>query len=90
VAALVLDALVLGSLFGRIGELGLTPNRVAAIGLNALLIINLAVTAWLSIRLLIGHAPVSRLVRWQTSYLPVFGVWAGFVVLVVPVVFGFA
>ncbi len=90
VAALVLDALVLGSLVGRIGELGLTPNRIAAIGLNALLIVNLAVTAWLSIRLLIGRAPASRLVRWQTSYLPVFGVWAAVVVLVVPALFGFA
>lgn len=89
-AALVLDALVLGSLVARIGELGLTPNRVAAIGLNALLIINLAVTAWLSIRLLIGRAPISGLVRWQTSYLPVFAVWAATVVLVVPVLFGFA
>lgn len=90
VPALVLDALVLGSLVARIGELGLTPNRVAAIGLNALLIINLAVTAWLSIRLLIGRAPISGLVRWQTSYLPVFAVWAAAVVLVVPVLFGFA
>lgn len=90
VAALVLDALVLGSLVGRIGELGLTPNRVAAIGLNALLIVNLAGTAWLSIRLVIRRAPVSRLVRWQTSYLPVFGVWAAVVVLMVPVLFGFA
>ena len=89
-AALVLDALVLGSLVARIGELGLTPNRVAAIGLNALLIINLAVTAWLSVRLLIGRAPVSRLVRWQTAYLPVFALWAAFVVLVVPALFGFA
>lgn len=89
VAALLLDALVFGSLVARIGELGLTPNRVAAIGLNALLIVNLAVTAWLSIRLLIGRAPVSRMVRWQTSYLPVFAIWAAVVVLVVPVLFGF-
>ena len=90
VAALVLDALVFGSLVARIGDLGLTPNRVAAIGLNALLIVNLAVTAWLSIRLLIGRAPVSRLVRWQTSYLPVFAVWAAFVALALPPLFGFA
>ncbi len=89
-AALLLDALVFGSLVARIGELGLTPNRVAAIGLNALLFINLAGTAWLSIRLLIGRASISRLVRWQTSYLPVFAVWAAFIVMVVPILFGLA
>jgi hypothetical protein len=33
---------------------------------------------------------VSRLVRWQTSYLPVFAVWAAFVVLALPPLFGFA
>jgi hypothetical protein len=90
VAALVLDALVLGSLLVRVGELGLTPNRVAALGLNALLIVNLAVTAYLSVRLLAGRAPASRLVSWQTSYLPVFAIWAALVVLVLPGLFGFA
>jgi hypothetical protein len=90
VAALLLDLLVLGSMLARIGELGLTPNRVAALGLNLLLVVDLAVTAWLSIRLLARRSTAARLERWQTAYLPVFGVWAVVVVLVLPAVFGFA
>src|SRR4051812_6191059 len=81
-AALVLDLLVLGSLLARIGELGLTPNRVAALGLNVLLVVNLAGTAWSSARLLTGRATAAGLERWQTGYLPAFGLWAAFVVLV--------
>jgi hypothetical protein len=51
-SALVLDAMVLGAMVARIGDLGLTPNRVAALGLNLVLLVNLAAAAWLSVRFL--------------------------------------
>jgi hypothetical protein len=90
IAAVVLDLLVLVSMFARIGELGLTPNRVAALGLNLILLVNLVVTAWLIGRLLAGRDPAARVERWQTGYLPVFAVWVLLVVLVLPALFGFA
>jgi hypothetical protein len=90
VAAIVLDVLVLVSMFARIGEFGFTANRVAALGLNVLLLVNLAVTAWLILRLLTGRASAVRLERWQTGYLPVFAAWVVLVVLALPPVFGFA
>ena len=88
-AAIVLDVLVLGSMLARVGEFGFTPNRVAALGLNLVLLVNLAVTAWLIGRLLGGKASAVRLERWQTGYLPVFAGWVIVVVLVVPGMFGF-
>jgi hypothetical protein len=90
VAALLLDLLVLASMLARIGDLGFTANRVAALGLNLLLVVDLAVTGWLSIRLMAGRATADRLERWQTDVLPVFGGWAAAVVLVLPPVFAFA
>lgn len=90
VAAVVLDALVLVSMFARIGEFGFTANRVAALGLNVVLLVNLIVTAWLIARLLAGRSQAIRLERWQTGYLPVFAGWVAVVVLVLPPVFGFA
>lgn len=89
VAAVVLDALVLVSMFGRVGEFGFTANRVAALGLNVILIVNLLGTAWLLGRQVSGRAPAVRLERWQTGYLPVFVVWVLFVVLALPPIFGF-
>jgi hypothetical protein len=90
VSALVLDVIVLGAMIARIGELGFTPNRTAALGLNVLLLVSLAGTAWLSTRFLTGHGTVHRLERWQTTYLPVFGVWAAAVVVVLPPLFSFS
>jgi hypothetical protein len=88
-SALVLDVMVLGAMVARIGDLGLTPNRVAALGLNLVLLVNLAGTAWLSIRFLTGGISFHRLERWQTSYLPIFALWAATVVAVLPPLFGF-
>jgi hypothetical protein len=89
VCALVLDLMVLGAMIARIGDLGFTPNRTAALGLNLVLLVNLAGAAWLSARFLTGRSRFQRLERWQTTYLPVFALWAAAVVVVLPPVFGF-
>ena len=89
VSALALDVMVLGAMVARIGDLGLTPNRTVALGLNLVLLVNLAGAAWLSLRFLRGQIAFHRLERWQTSYLPVFAVWIAVVVLVLPPVFAF-
>jgi hypothetical protein len=90
VAALLLDLVVLASMAARITDLGLTPNRVAALGLNLVLLVNLAGAACLLTRFLSGRGGLHPLERWQTGYLPVFAGWSAVVVLVLPLAFGFA
>ena len=90
VSALVLDVMVLGAMVARIGELGFTPNRTVALGLNLVLLVNLAGAAWLSVRFLTGRIAFHRLERWQTAYLPVFALWAATVVAVLPPLFAFS
>ncbi len=89
-AALLLDVLVLGSMVARIGDLGFTPNRTAALGLNVVLLVNLAGAALFSIRFLTGRSTFHRPTRWQTAYLPVLALWAATVVIVLPPLFGFS
>ena len=89
VSALLLDVMVLGSMVARIGELGFTPNRTAALGLNLVLLVNLAGAAFLSARFLTRRSTLHRLERWQTTYLPVFALWAATVVVILPPVFAF-
>ncbi len=87
VGALLADAAALWAIGARIGEFGLSPNRVAALGENVILLVNLAGSAVLYVRFLLGRGPFGRLERWQTSYLPVSSVWAALVVLVFPPLF---
>jgi hypothetical protein len=90
VSALVLDLMVLGAMVARIGDLGFTPNRTAALGLNLVLLVNLAGAALLAARFLAGRSTLHRLERWQTAYLPVFALWAATVVVVLPPAFAFS
>jgi len=89
VSALALDLMVLASIVARIGDLGFTANRTAVLGLNLVLLVNLAGAAWLSVRFLRGRTRLHRLERWQTGYLPVFALWAATVVVVLPLLFSF-
>ena len=89
VSALLLDLMVLLALVARIGDLGFTPNRAATLGLNLVLLVNLAVTAWRSMRFIAGKSTFHSVERWQTTYLPIFAIWAATVVVVLPPIFGF-
>jgi hypothetical protein len=89
VSALLADALALGAIATRITEFGFSPNRVAALGENVILLVNLAWSAVLYIRFLRGRGPFTPLERWQTSYVPVYAVWAAIVVIVFPPLFGY-
>ncbi len=90
VGALALDLMVLGSMIARIADFGFTPNRVVALGINLLLLFNLLWTARLSLRFLRGRSTLHQLEAWQMAYLPVFGAWAAFVVVLLPLLFRFA
>jgi hypothetical protein len=87
VSALIADAVALWAIAARITEFGFSPNRVAALGENVILLVNLAWSAVLYIRFLRGRGSFTGLERWQTDYLPVYAVWAAIVVIVFPPVF---
>jgi hypothetical protein len=89
VSALLADAVALWAIAARITEFGFTPNRVAALGENAILLVNLAWSAVLYIRFLRGRESFTALERWQTNYLPVYAAWAAIVVIAFPPVFGY-
>ena len=89
VSALLADAVALWAIAARITEFGFSPNRVAALGENVILLVNLAWSAVLYIRFLRGRGSFAGLERWQTDYLPVYAVWAAIVVIVFPPVFGY-
>jgi hypothetical protein len=89
VSALVVDGVALAAIAARISEFGFTPNRVAALGENLILLINLAWSAWLYACFLHHRGSFAVLERWQIAYLPVYSIWAALVVVMFPPVFGY-
>jgi hypothetical protein len=89
VSALLVDTLALLAMTARISEFGFTPNRVAALGENIILLVNLAWSAVVYTRFLSGRGPFTALERWQMAYLPVYSAWAAIVVILFPPLFSY-
>jgi hypothetical protein len=89
VSALVVDGVALWAIAARISEFGFSPNRVAALGENLILLVNLTWTAWLYARFVRRRGAFAVLERWQITYLPVYPIWASLVVMIFPPVFGY-
>jgi hypothetical protein len=87
ISALLADAVALWAIAARISEFGFSPNRVAALGENLILLVNLAWSAVLYLRFLRGRGSFTSLEKWQTDYLPVYVVWAAVVVIFFPPLF---
>ena len=60
VCALLVDAVALWAIAGRISDYGFSPNKVAALGENIILLVNLGWSAVLYARFLTGRAPFAK------------------------------
>jgi len=90
VAALAVDLLVLVAMVGRIGQFGASANKLASLGLNLILLVNLVGAGWLHARFVLGRARFAAVERWQTGFVPVYLAWAVVLLAVLPPVFRFA
>ncbi len=89
-AAILVDLVMLWAMAGRLLTWGATPNKIAGLGCNLLLLAHLTGSAWQYGRLCAGRASARGLERWQSLALPAFGVWALVVALAFPPAFGWA
>ena len=90
VLALVADGIALSGIVGRLAAYGFSPNKIAALGENIALMGNLILLAVAYFRFLSGRSRYQTVVDWQMRYLPAHAVWAAFVALAFPPLFGFA
>jgi len=87
IVTVIIDLIALSAIFYRLGTYGITPNRLAVLGSNVLILANLA---WIIIDLyrinfkkdLIGEVELTI-----SKYLPVYLIWILFVVFGFPLVF---
>jgi hypothetical protein len=88
--ALAVDAFALVNIAARLTEFGFSANKTAAIGLNLILMANLAWSAFLQAGFVRSRRSFEAVERWQMRYLPVYALWAAIVVIAFPPLFGFA
>jgi len=87
--ALVIDIVALTAILVRLQNFGITPNKVAALGENIMLLVNLVILSWLYIRYLTNKIDFKNLEKFQTSYLTIYAIWMAIVAFIFPLLFGF-
>ncbi|MDD9149083.1 permease prefix domain 1-containing protein [Sporolactobacillus sp. CQH2019] len=88
--ALMIDGVALSAILFRLSAFGITPNKIAALGENLTLLVNLGGLAWLYLRYFAKKIDFSRLEKWQTAYLYVYVIWMAVVAFAFPVIFHFS
>jgi hypothetical protein len=89
VTALIIDGVALSAILFRLSAFGITPNKVAALGENLVLLGNLAGLAWMYGGYFKKKINFTRLEKWQTDYLNVYLAWTAFVAFIFPIIFKF-
>lgn len=87
VLALIIDSVALSSIIFRLTSYGITPNRIAVLGVNILVWAHLLWIMLAYFRFLRARTGPSRIQDAITKYLPIYGGWAAFVVFVFPYLF---
>ncbi len=86
---IIVNGIALSAILFRISEWGITPNRLAVLGANILILTNLLLVSFRlfqTVQKKIGIREVGNII---VKYLPVYFIWALIVVFLFPFLFGF-
>ncbi|OKL38473.1 DUF4153 domain-containing protein [Pontibacter flavimaris] len=89
IVTVIVNSIALSAILFRIAEWGITPNRLAVLGSNILMLVHLLLVTRTLLRSLTKKEDMGAVGRTIAFYLPVYFVWAAVVVFLFPVIFGF-
>lgn len=86
---IVVNGVALSAIAFRISEWGITPNRMAVMGVNLLMLIHLLLVANKLIQTVRKNAQPDQVGITLVKYLPIYLIWTAIVVFLFPVIFNF-
>jgi hypothetical protein len=89
VVTIILNGIALSAILFRISAWGLTPNRLAVLGGNLLILSNLLLVAYRLFKTTKGVNDIEKVEESIVFFLPIYSVWTVFVTFVFPLIFGF-
>ena len=88
VITVIIDLIALSAIFYRLGTFGITPNRLAVLGSNILVLGNLILIIIDLYKVNFRKALIREVELSIAKYLPVYLIWIVFVIFGFPVIFG--
>ncbi|HBB91640.1 MAG TPA: hypothetical protein DC042_07945 [Bacteroidales bacterium] len=89
IVTIIVNGIALSAIIFRITEWGITPNRLAVLGGNLLILINLMMVTYQIFKSLKNVNELVSVENSIASFLPVYTVWTVVVTFIFPVLFGF-
>ena len=89
VVTIVINGIALSAILFRISEWGITPNRLAVLGGNILILINLLLVTFRLFKAIKDGNEINKVENSIASYLPIYSLWTILVTFVFPVIFNF-
>ena len=84
-----INSIALSAVAFRIFEWGITPNRLAVLGGNILILANLLTVTYQLVRTVRNHNEIQKVENSIAAFLPIYGLWATLVTFVIPLLFNF-
>ncbi len=88
VVTVIIDLIALSAIFYRLGTFGITPNRLAVLGTNLLILGNLILIIKDLYQVNFRNTRISAVEMTIARFLPVYMAWIFFVVFFFPLIFG--
>ncbi|HZJ37130.1 MAG TPA: hypothetical protein VFD29_10955 [Gillisia sp.] len=86
---IIVNGIALSAIVFRISEWGITPNRLAVLGGNILILSNLLIVTFRQFQAIKDHSKVEKVENSIAFFLPIYIVWAILVTFVFPILFNF-
>jgi hypothetical protein len=86
---LIVNAIALSAIIYRINEFGFSANRIAVLGGNLLIFINLALVSRKLFLTSFKNGSIEEIEESIAGYLPVYAIWTGLITFLVPLLFQF-
>lgn len=87
--AIVINCVALSAILFRLTSYGITPNRLAVLGMNLIVFVHLIRITVNYCRVLLGRVKIETVEASITGYLPVYSLWALVVTIFFPIMFTF-
>ena len=89
IVTVIVNCIALSAIVFRISEWGLTPNRLAVLGGNILILTNLLIVTYRLFKTIKDKNEIDKVENSIASFLPIYCLWTIFVTFIVPVLFNF-
>lgn len=86
---IIVNGIALSAIIFRISEWGFTPNRLAVLGSNILILIHLLMVTSILVKTVQDKSHVSKVGTVISKYIPIYVIWTLVVIFIFPLIFGF-